>query len=345
MLMEYKKLIIVTGAYGFIGSNLVKALNERGFNHIIAVDNLTNGVKAMNLVNCEVLDYVDKEEFIESIINGDYDNQVDYIFHQGACSDTTQLDGKYMMHNNYEFSSILLDFAQKNEIPLIYASSAAVYGNKTDFIEERQFESPLNVYGYSKFLFDQMVRRYFKSGLSAPIVGLRYFNVYGKQESHKERMASVVLHNFNQYQNNGKVKLFEGCKGYADGSQVRDFISIEDVVRVNLFFFDNYLHDEEEIAGIFNCGTGIERSFNDLSLSVINSCRKYDGLSPLSLSEAITNGVIEYTQFPKDLLGKYQCYTKANTDRLREAGFKSQFLSLEEGVDNYITWLLKNPCY
>ena len=345
MSVENKKLIIVTGAYGFIGSNLVKALNERGFNHIIAVDNLTNGAKAMNLANCELLDYVDKEEFIEGIMNGDYDDQVDYIFHQGACSDTTQSDGKYMMRNNYEFSSILLDFAQKNEVPLVYASSAAVYGDKTEFIEERQFESPLNIYGYSKFLFDQRVRRYFTSELSAPIVGLRYFNVYGMQEGHKDHMASVVLHNFNQYKNNGKVKLFKGCNGYADGTQVRDFISIEDVIRVNLFFFDNYLHDDEDIAGIFNCGTGIGRSFNDLSLSVINSCRKYENLPPLHLSEAVSNGVIEYIPFPKDLAGKYQCYTKANTDRLCEAGFQGPFLSLEDGIDNYVNWLLKKSNY
>lgn len=334
-------VIIVTGAYGFIGSNLIKALNDRGYTDIIAVDNLTNGAKSRNLTDCEILDYVDKEEFIQAIADGDYDDQVDYIFHQGACSDTTIQDGKYMMSNNYEYSSILLEYAQKNEVPLLYASSAAVYGANTEFIEERAFESPLNVYGYSKFLFDQMVRRYYKTGLSAPIVGLRYFNVYGIREQHKGRMASVVFHNFNQYQKFGKVKLFEGCQGYANGTQVRDFISVEDVVKVNLFFFDNYINDTEEISGIFNCGTGIARSFNDLSLSVINACRKNEQLSALSLEEAVKLGIIEYIPFPEDLAGRYQCYTRANPDRLKEAGFSSEFLTLEDGVANYIAKLLK----
>jgi ADP-L-glycero-D-manno-heptose 6-epimerase len=333
-------IIIVTGAYGFIGSNLVKALNARGFTDIIAVDNLTNGAKAQNLVDCEILDFVDKEDFIRAIENGDYDNQVDYIFHQGACSSTTIQDGKYMMDNNYEYSSILLEYAQKNEVPMLYASSAAVYGAKTEFIEDRRFEAPLNVYGYSKFLFDQMVRRYFNSGLSAPIVGLRYFNVYGMQEAHKDRMASVVLHNYNQYNVHGKVQLFEGCQGYANGAQVRDFISVEDVVKVNLFFFDNYLNDTEEISGIFNCGTGVARSFNDLSLSVINACRQNEQLPLLSISEAVQAGIIEYIPFPADLSGRYQCYTQASLDRLRETGFIGEFLTLEDGVSNYINWLI-----
>lgn len=333
-------IIVVTGAFGFIGSNLVKALNEKGYSDIIAVDNLTNGSKAKNLVDCEILDFIDKEDFISALANGDYDNQLDYIFHQGACSDTTEQNGQYMMKNNYEYSSVILEYAQKNEVPLIYASSASVYGAGQNFIEKREFEAPLNVYGYSKFLFDQSVRRNFASGLAAPVVGLRYFNVYGHREFHKGRMASVVLHNFKQYQETGVVKLFEGCQGYANGMQVRDFVSVEDVVKVNLFFFDNHLNDREEISGIFNCGTGIARSFNDLALATVNACRKVNGQTLLKLEDAVSQGIIEYIQFPGDLAGRYQCYTEANLEQLRDCGFNSDFLSLEDGISNYVTKLL-----
>lgn len=332
-------IIAVTGAFGFIGSNIVKALNEKGYTDIIAVDNLTNGAKSKNLVDCEILDYVDKEDFIKAIASGDYDNQIDYIFHQGACSATTEPDGRYMMKNNYEYSNILLEYAQRHEIPFLYASSAATYGDKVEFIEDRQYENPLNVYGYSKFLFDQVVRRYFASGLSAPVIGLRYFNVYGKNEWHKERMASVVFHHFNQYQKDGKVRLFEGCQGYANGEQVRDFISVEDVVRVNMFFFDNHLNDAEEISGIFNCGTGKSRSFNDLALATINASRAKESHAAISLAEAVKTGIIEYIPFPNDLAGRYQCYTQANLTNLREAGYKSEFLALEAGIDSYINHL------
>ena len=332
-------LIVVTGAYGFIGANLVRALNKLGYKDIIAVDNLTNGAKAQNLVDCEILDFVDKEDFIQEIASGEYDNQIDYIFHQGACSDTTLTDGRYMMQNNYEYSSRLLEFAQKNEIPFVYASSAATYGIRPEFIEERQFESPLNIYGYSKFLFDQLVRRYFINGLTAPVVGLRYFNVYGPYEAHKGRMASVVLHNHHQYKEKGAVFLFEGCQGYANGAQERDFIAVDDVVKVNLHFFNNHLNEIEEISGIFNCGTGCARTFNDLALAVVNSHRSHSGTTPLALHDAVKTEVIAYTPFPGDLAGRYQCYTQANTTRLREAGFTDEFLTLEAGVERYVNFL------
>lgn len=334
-------IIAVTGAFGFIGSNLVKALNELGYKDIIAVDNLTNGSKAKNLADCEILDFVDKEDFIHGVANGEYDNHIDYIFHQGACSATTEQDGRYMMKNNYEYSSVLLEYAQKNEIPFVYASSASVYGNKPEFVEDRKYEYPLNVYGYSKFLFDQLVRRHYETGLTAPIVGLRYFNVYGEREAHKGRMASVVLHNFNEYQANGKVRLFEGCQGYANGEQVRDFVSVEDVVKINLFFMHNHLNESEEISGIYNCGTGTARSFNSLALATVNSCRTFDGQETLTLEDAVNKGIIEYIPFPNDLAGRYQCYTQANLGFLREAGCKHEFLSLENGIMSYVKTLLK----
>jgi ADP-L-glycero-D-manno-heptose 6-epimerase len=338
-------IILVTGAAGFIGSNLIQELNRRGYYDILAVDNLTNGDKCRNLANLEVLDFIDKEDFIQSIVNNEYDQQIDYIFHQGACATTVESDGRYMMKNNYEYSCLLLEFAQKNEIPLLYASSAAVYGNGTTFIEERQYECPINVYGYSKFLFDQTVRRYFDSSLRAPIVGLRYFNVYGRGELHKGRMSSVVLHNFRQYQEHGKVKLFTGCQGYANGAQMRDFIAIEDVVKINLHFFDNHCNDPEEISGIFNCGTGVARSFNHLALATINACRKFSGEGgedAINLDDAIQQGLIQYTEFPADLTGKYQCLTQANSSSLiQEGGYKNPFLTLEQGIENYVKQLLE----
>ena len=335
-------IIAVTGAFGFIGSNLVKSLNNLGYKDIIAVDNLTNGSKIKNLADCQILDFVDKEDFIKEIALGNYNNEIDYIFHQGACSATTEQDGRYMMKNNYEYSSVLLEYAQKNEIPFVYASSASVYGNKESFVEDLEHESPLNVYAYSKFLFDQLVRRYYETGLTAPIVGLRYFNVYGPREFHKGRMASVVLHNFNQYQENGKVKLFEGCQGYANGEQVRDFISVEDVVKVNLYFFNNHVNETEEISGIYNCGTGKARSFNSLALATINACRAHKEQPKLTLEEAIKDGIIEYIPFPGDLAGRYQCYTQANLAYLRDTDFSDEFLSLEDGISKYVDFLLDN---
>ena len=222
---------IVTGAAGFIGSNLVKALNDRGITDIIAVDNLKQADKFKNLVDCDISDYMSKEDFIEHLNSGMFDGDVAAILHQGACSDTMETDGRYMMQNNYQYSLDILNFCQDEEIPFLYASSASVYGMGPNFTESREHESPLNVYAYSKFLFDQIVRRRWDEK-TAQIVGLRYFNVYGSREQHKGRMASVAYHFFNQYRAGGYVNLFEGCEGYANGAQLRDFVSIEDVVKV-----------------------------------------------------------------------------------------------------------------
>lgn len=334
-------LIALTGACGFIGSNILRQLNNMGYYDIIAVDNLRNGNKFKNIVDCSILDYIDKEDFIKSIANGDYNNQIDYIFHQGACSDTTLGDGKYMMKNNYEYSTVLLEFAQENEIPMLYASSASVYGLKKEFIEDEQFESPLNLYGYSKLLFDQIVRRHITAGLKAPVVGLRYFNVYGPNESHKGRMASVVYHHYLQYSQTGKVQLFAGNNGYENGEQIRDFIYVDDVVNANMFFFNNHLSDNEEVSGIFNCGTGKGRTFNELALATINAFRELQSKSIISLEEAIDNGEIEYIAFPNDLIGKYQNHTEANLEQLLDCGFREHFTAIEDGVYQYIQRLLE----
>ncbi|MEW5942360.1 MAG: ADP-glyceromanno-heptose 6-epimerase [Pseudomonadota bacterium] len=327
--------IIVTGAAGFIGSNLVKALNERGETNIIAVDNLKRADKFRNLVDCEIADYLDKEEFLDLLQDGAFDESVAAVLHQGACSDTMETDGRYMMENNYRYSIALLDFCQSEEVPFLYASSASVYGGGTVFRESREFEAPLNVYGYSKFLFDQYVRRMWNER-TGQVVGFRYFNVYGPREQHKGRMASVAFHFFNQYRAEGKVKLFEGCDGYGNGEQRRDFVSVEDVVRVNLHFLD---HPEQ--SGIFNLGTGASQTFNDVAVATVNACRKAKGEPPSTLDQLREQGVIEYTAFPEALRGKYQSFTQADVATLRNAGYDAPFLTVEQGVARYVEHLLK----
>ena len=325
---------IVTGAAGFIGSNIVKALNARGVTKIIAVDNLSKAEKFRNLVDCEIADYIDKLDFIERIQAGHFDGEVDAIFHEGACSDTMETDGRYMMENNYRYSTILLDWCLDQDVQFLYASSAATYGASSVFREEREFEGPLNVYGYSKFLFDQIVRQRLLKEPSSQIVGFRYFNVYGPREMHKGRMASVAFHNFNQFRAEGKVKLFEGSHGYADGGQMRDFVFVEDVAKVNLFFFEN-----PEKSGIFNLGSGRAQSFNDVAVAAVNGCRKVKTEAPLSLAELRAQGLLEYVAFPEALKGKYQAFTQADLTKLREAGYEAPMASVEEGVSQYIDWL------
>ena len=324
--------LIVTGAAGFIGANLVKALNERGEKRIIAVDNLTRADKFKNLIDCEIDDYLDKTEFVERFARGDF-GKVRAVFHEGACSDTMETDGRYMMDNNFRYSRAVLDTCLANGTQFLYASSGATYGGSTRFVEEREVEAPLNVYGYSKFLFDQVIRRVLPTAKSQ-IAGFRYFNVYGPRETHKGQMASVAFHNFNQFRAEGKVKLFGDYNGYAPGEQTRDFVSIEDVVKVKLFFFD---HPEK--SGIFNLGTGRAQPFNDVATSVVNTLRVLDGKTPLTLAEQVEQGLIEYIPFPDALRGKYQCYTQADQTKLRAAGYDAAFLTVQEGVDRYVRWL------
>lgn len=327
---------IVTGAAGFIGANIVKALNDRGVDRIIAVDNLTRADKFKNLVDCEISDYLDKHEFMERLLAGDFDGDIDAIFHEGACSDTMETDGRYMMENNYRYSMQMLDWCIEQEVQFLYASSAATYGGSSVFKEERQYEAPLNVYGYSKFLFDQIVRKRLPKTTSQ-IVGFRYFNVYGPRESHKGRMASVAFHHYNQFRAEQKVKLFEGCDGYGNGEQKRDFVYVGDVAKVNLFFLD---HPEK--SGIFNLGTGRAQSFNELAVANVNSCRALNGAPKESLAELLRQGFIEYVPFPDALRGKYQSFTQADLTRLRAAGYSEQFASVEEGVAQYVDWLSKH---
>ncbi|MDE2585352.1 MAG: ADP-glyceromanno-heptose 6-epimerase [Betaproteobacteria bacterium] len=324
---------IVTGAAGFIGANLVKGLNERGITDIIAVDNLSKADKFKNLVDCEIADYLDKQEFLDRLLAGHFDGDVEAILHQGACSDTMETDGRYMMENNYRYSLTLLDWCLDQEVQLLYASSAATYGGSNVFKEERQYEAPLNVYGYSKFLFDQIVRRRLPE-ISSQVVGFRYFNVYGPRESHKGRMASVAFHHYNQYRAEGKVKLFEGCDGYGNGEQQRDFVYVGDVAKVNLHFLD---HPGK--SGIFNLGTGRAQSFNDVAVATANGCRAQEGKPALSLDELRAQGIIEYVPFPEALKGKYQSFTQADLTKLRAAGYNEPFRTVAEGVDEYVQFL------
>ena len=328
--------IIVTGAAGFIGSNIVKALNRRGETDIIAVDNLTNGHKFRNLADCDIAHYLDKHEFIRQVREHLIAHDIRAVFHQGACSNTMEHNGQYMMENNYQYSLDLLDWCQDERIPFLYASSAAVYGKGTAFREERALEKPLNVYGYSKFLFDQVVRRRIAQGLTAQVVGFRYFNVYGMREQHKGRMASVAYHHFNQYRSQGYVNLFGAYENYGNGEHSRDFVSVEDVAKVNLYFFDNF-----EKSGIFNLGTGRSQPFNDLAAATVNACRAAEGKPKLSLAELVEQQLIRYTPFPEDLAGKYQSFTQADTEKLRAAGYANDFYTVEQGVERYVAWLLE----
>ncbi len=327
--------ILVTGAAGFIGSNLVKALNARGERDVLAVDNLSRAEKVANLADLELSDYIDKLDLLELLAAGSLDGRIGAVLHQGACSDTMQSDGRYMMENNYRYSLELLEWCQARKIPFIYASSASVYGAGKVFKEARENEAPLNVYGYSKFLFDQVVRRRLDSR-TAQVAGFRYFNVYGPREAHKGRMASVAFHFYNQYREAGRVRLFEASAGYRPGEQVRDFISIEDVVRVNLHFLDN-----AGLSGVFNVGTGHGESFNEVARATVNAVRRGRGDKELSLDEMRKAGAIEYIAFPPALVGKYQSYTQADVSALRAAGYREPFMPVAEGVGRYVAERLK----
>ncbi|MDA7747225.1 ADP-glyceromanno-heptose 6-epimerase [Psychromonas sp.] len=316
-------MFIVTGGAGFIGSNIVKSLNERGITDILVVDDLTDGTKFVNLVDLQILDYMDKDEFITQIVSGQEFGNIDAIFHEGACSATTEWDGKFMMENNYEYSKDLLHYCIERDIPFLYASSAAVYGGNDTFKEELKYEKPLNVYGYSKFQFDQYVRRLWEDaeahGETLPqITGFRYFNVYGPREQHKGSMASVAFHLNNQLNAGENAKLFEG-------EHKRDFVYVGDVCKVNLWFFDNI------VSGIFNLGTGKAESFLEVGKAVI----KYHGEEKGSKAE------IERITFPEHLKGRYQSFTEADLTNLRAAGYDDSFKTVAEGTAEYMNWLNK----
>ena len=325
--------IVVTGAAGFIGSNLIKGLNAHGIDNIIAVDDLTEGDKFKNLADLQIADYMDADDFYDLFAEAAF-GDVEAVFHEGACSDTMEPDGKYMMDNNYTLSCELFHACQDQGTRLLYASSAATYGGSSTFSESPEFEKPLNVYGYSKLLFDQRLRREIGARFehaTSQVAGFRYFNVYGPREQHKGRMASVAFHQFNQFQADGKVRLFGEYGGYGPGGQMRDFVFIDDVVAINLWFLD---HPEK--SGIFNLGTGKAQPFNDVAISVINALRQQQNEAPLSIEEAARGGLIDYIAFPPALVGKYQSYTQADLRSLRAAGCDHDFSDVQTGVAAYM---------
>lgn len=308
-------MIVVTGGAGFIGSNIVKGLNAIGRKDILVVDDLTDGTKFANLVDLDIADYLDKDEFIGLILSGE-DLDIEVIFHQGACSSTTEWNGKFMLENNYNYSKDLLHYCLDNQIPFLYASSAATYGGRKDnFIEDRRFEKPLNVYGYSKFLFDQYVREILPEATSQ-ICGFRYFNVYGPREQHKGSMASVAFHLDSQLKKGENLKLFEGSDHFK-----RDFIYVDDVVAVNLWFW------QQNKSGIYNCGTGRAESFQAVADAVLSYHK---------------TGKIDYIPFPENLKGRYQTYTQADLTQLRATGCPIKFKTVAEGTIEYMKWLNAN---
>lgn len=303
-------MIIVTGGAGFIGSNLVRALNARDRTDILVVDDMTDGTKFANLADCHIADYEDKDVFRRQIGNLGLPSGTSAVLHNGACTDTTEWDGRFVLDQNYAVSKELLHACCETRVPFIYASSAAVYGTGPEFREDPVCERPLNVYGYSKLLFDQYVRR--QDLANNQVVGLRYFNVYGPGEHHKEAMASVVWHFNEQIKRDGEVRLFEGSDGYAAGEQCRDFIYVADIVRIVLYFLDR-----PGLSGIFNAGTGQAQSFNEVARAVID----WHG-----------RGEIRYIGFPTHLQGRYQSFTQASLETLLKAGYEPSFKSVEQGV-------------
>lgn len=321
-------MIIVTGGAGFIGSNLVKGLNELGRDDILIVDNLTNMVKFKNIQGLKAMDYLDKVDFLKRVQEGKFDREkIEVIFHEGACSDTMEYNGKYMMDNNFEYTKNLFHFAARHKIQFMYASSASTYGSGAHgFTETPACEEALNVYAFSKLFFDNYLRRY-QDKLESQVVGLRYFNVYGPQENHKGKMASMVFQMFNQFKAEGHVKLFDAYGDYGPGEQTRDFVYIKDVVKVNLFFWQH-----PELKGIYNCGTGHAHTFNTLATGVL----KYFN-APLEK--------LIYVPFPEVLKGKYQSFTQADDKKLLAAGYDGGFTDIEKAVGEYCALLDKTGGY
>jgi ADP-L-glycero-D-manno-heptose 6-epimerase len=328
--------VVVTGAAGFIGSNLLHGLNAIGVDDVIAVDEMTDGSKYQNMLGAHISDYFDRADFYDRFSRGEF-GKVDAVFHEGACSDTMEQDGRYMLDNNYRVSKNLLDACQAQGTRLLYASSAATYGGSASFREEPEFEQPLNVYGYSKLLFDNVVRRMWQraaNGHKTQVVGFRYFNVYGPREQHKARMASVAYHHFHQTRDGGRVKLFGEYGGYQPGEQMRDFVYVDDVVAVNLWFLQH-----PDVSGIYNLGTGKAQPFNDVAMAVLNTSRQLRGEPANALSQLVKNGDIQYIDFPAALEGKYQCFTQADLTQLRSTGCDHRFFDVATGVERYVKWL------
>ncbi|MFH1884545.1 MAG: ADP-glyceromanno-heptose 6-epimerase [Planctomycetota bacterium] len=321
-------MIIVTGGAGFIGSALIAALNKRQITDILVVDELGTDRKWKNLRNLSFADYVEKDDFLEMVIEDKLDSSIDAVFHLGACSDTTETNASYLIKNNYEYSKLLAQWATADNIRFIYASSAATYGDGSagfsDDQEKIENLKPLNMYGYSKHLFDLWARR---AGLLKNIAGLKYFNVFGPNEYHKADMRSFCIKAFEQITSTGKVRLFKSYKSeYADGEQKRDFIYVKDAVDMTLFFYDN-----PQLSGLFNIGTGKARTWNDLVKAVFAAMGKEPN--------------IEYIEMPESIRNQYQYYTCADITNLRKAGYNKETTPLEDAIKDYVQNYLQKDRY
>jgi len=324
-------MIIVTGGAGFIGSALIAALNKRQITDILVVDHLGTNQRWKNLLGLSFADYVEKDDFLEMVVEDKVPGRIEAVFHLGACSSTTETNASYLIKNNYEYSKLLAQWTQNRQggnIRFVYASSAATYGDGSSGFsdDEEKIENlkPLNMYGYSKQLFDLWARR---TGLLKKIVGLKYFNVFGTNEYHKADMRSFVLKAFEQINATGRVRLFKSCKSeYADGEQVRDFVYVKDAVDMTLFFLDN-----PKIVGLYNIGSGIARSWNDLVKAVFAAMEKKPN--------------IEYIEMPESICNQYQYYTCADITKLRKAGYKKQIASLEDAIKDYVLNYLQKDMY
>ena len=321
-------MIIVTGGAGFIGSAIVAALNKRGLTDILIVDELGSDEKWKNLRKLKYTEYIEKDEFLSMVTSGEFELDVETVFHMGACSSTTETDCSYLVANNYQYSNALAYWADSIGARFIYASSAATYGDgELGFDDdEEQIGNllPLNMYGYSKQMFDQWA---IKTGLMKSIVGLKFFNVFGPNEYHKDSMISFPLRAFNQINEIGKVKLFESYHpDYKDGEQLRDFVYVKDVVNMCLYFMDN-----TDINGIFNIGTGESKSWNQLAKAVFKAMGK--------------DTDIEYIPMPEHLKGKYQYFTQANMDKLKDFGYDIEATSLDDAVADYVQNYLMTDDY
>ncbi len=319
-------MIIITGGAGFIGSATVWKLNQTGRNDIVIVDELRDGEKWKNLNGLLFADIYHKADFLDMVLDNEVPFEPEAIVHLGACSSTTEKDADYLLHNNFVYTVELAKYALERDIRFIYASSAATYGSGEFGYDDNEDEleklRPLNMYGYSKQMFDLWAKQ---NKVLDRIVGLKYFNVYGPNEFHKGDMRSVVHKSFEQIRDTGKVKLFKSTDSkYKDGGQMRDFIYVKDAVDMTLYFLDN-----TDVNGIYNVGTGKARTWNDLVTAVFKAVGK-----PVN---------IEYIDMPQQLIGKYQNFTEAKMNKIKEAGYKKEIASLEKGVDDYVkNYLLKN---
>ena len=321
-------MIIVTGGAGFIGSALIAELNKRHITDILVVDELGTVQKWKNLCNLSFTDYVEKDDFLEMVMADKLNSSLEAVFHLGACSDTTETNASYLIKNNYEYSKLLAQWATADNIRFIYASSAATYGDaETGFNDDQEkieILRPLNMYGYSKHLFDLWAHR---TGLLKNIAGLKYFNVFGPNEYHKADMRSFVVKAFEQINATGKVRLFKSYKPeYADGEQLRDFIYVKDAVEMTLFFFDN-----PQTNGLFNIGTGQARSWNDLVQAVFAAMNKKPN--------------IVYIEMPESIRNQYQYFTEANITSLRKAGYNKEPTNLEDAIKDYVQNYLQKDKY